>query len=343
MSRLQIDVPRDVKEAEEEKSKNNSLPIGEQIIKPYFSDSIDPKSNDGSIFCSIKKNTNNDGRNKELDLEVSTGWSNFTHKWRHAIISFFFIVLWPLGVVCFPRLLHATSSEFKPTVGTPSYEADQVYKNAYNTVGEEHLPVLVLLEHRQRFNSIGSNDTLVDGYSELYQSTRNFVLNISAHLEYLSRSYNNNLNNQSYAHITSYYAFEKAGLYTLAKHTFASQDGLMTFIRIEFATISDKTKRQFLDDIMITCTELFHPPNNVNISFTGMHFFQQDTLNEVKADMKRMDFISLPLALLVVAFVLRRGAAGTTNLPRILPIIVIPLLTIISATALAGELYIDRI
>lgn len=340
MSRL-LDVGREVEEAKEEESKINSLPEVEQIIKSHFNDRIDPKSNHGSITCSINKNDNYE-RNKELVLELSTVWSNFTNKWRRTIISCFIMVVWPLGAVCFPRLLHATSSEFKPTVGTPSYDADQVYKDAYNTVGEEHLPVVVLLEHRQRFNSISSNDTLVDGHSELYQSTRDFVLNISNHLEDLSRNYNNNWNNQSYTHITSYYTLEKAGLYTLAKHTFASKDGLMTFIRIEFATTSDTTKRQFLDDIMTTCTELFQPPKKVDISFTGMHFFQQDMLNEARADLKRMDFISLPLALLVVALVLRRGGAGTKNLPHILSIILIPLITIISATALAGALIIDE-
>jgi hypothetical protein len=284
-----------------------------------------------------KKGDTNNEADKASDLDVSVRWSEFTQRWKYTIVAFYMLVVWPLGAVYFPRFIRATSSEFKPSVGTQSYEADQVYKGAYNTV-DEHLPVVVLLEHHQPYKNY-SNDTLVDGLSDLYKSTRDFVLNISNHLEELAKSYKHDdtYNKSSYAHISSYYSLENAGLYTLARHAFASKDGHMTFIRIEFATPSEATKRLFLDEIIFTCTKTFHPPMDVNVSFTGMHYFQQDMLDEIRADLKRMDFFSLPLALLVVAFVLRGGATGTNRL-HVVSIIAIPLLTIISTTALAGAL-----
>jgi RND superfamily putative drug exporter len=66
-------------------------------------------------------------------------------------------------------------------------------------------------------------------------------------------------------------------------------------------------------------------PAGVNVSFTGIHFFQDDILAGAKSDVKHMDSIVLPLALIILALVLGN-----------LPIMIIPLFTIASATFLSA-------
>ena len=312
---------------------------------------------------------------------ISLRWSEFTDKRRWCILAFW-VIQWPLGMAYFPRFIHSTSSEFQPVPGTLSYEADRVYKEAYNIPLGDRLPVIVLLEQQKRediclgnidndTNETNSCPTLIDGVSDLYTTTRDFVLNMSKHLEqvaanfdpkdtyrepfssYFTSSLTNvsrilslplqqvdehalvppyamkmqqtNSNATSYARIGSYYAAEKAGLHTLAKRAFASKDGHMTFLRIEFATPSEGTKNEFLREI--TAYGSSNVPKGVNVSYTGLHYFQLDMLHGIRADMEVMDFFSLPLALLVVALVLGN-----------LPIMVIPLLTIISTIFFAGTL-----
>lgn len=270
--------------------------------------------------------TRNNHNNTMGDYDCTGGGvpyrrSHCMNKFQWVVLFVYIGIVWPLGVYCFPRFIRATSSDFQPFRGTPSYDADQLYKEAYHIVGEEHLPVLVVLE--QQINTTTNNNettTLVDGISSCYKETREFVLNLTAHLQDTFAPFTK---------VSNFYLAEQAGLYTFARRHFASHNGRMTFIRIEFST---SEKQRFLEELETFIN--LHPSPWFHVSLTGVHYFQQDMLHGIRSDLKTMDFISLPLSLLVVAFVLIGN--HTTSVKKLLSIVLIPLFTILSTAALAG-------
>jgi len=339
----------------------------------------------------------------DLDLnqfsKLSRQWTEFTYEYRWYIIACWIAFIWPLGAFCYPRFTKSTSSEFSPVPGSLSFQADQIFKDAFDVPLTIRLPAIMLLEQissnistsyfdNNYYDSISNrfspwpnfdfseptfenqllledrcNSTtttsLIDGHSELYNSTRYFVFSFKEHLEELIYSYGpnpkvNGMSSTIYEHestrakieqdgevdevmgyitsdvklstyikVNSFYGAEQQQLYSLARRQFASSSGNLTYVKIDYATPTVKNMREFLQEMTTYAED--HVPRGVKVSFTGIHFFQDDILAGAKADVKRMDTIVLPLALIILAIVLGN-----------LPVMAIPLFTIISATLLSS-------
>ena len=218
-------------------------------------------------------------------------------------------------------------------------------------------PALVVLDQADGYDGSAPTpdpgDVITDGRSDLYFRTRAYALGFERYLkahppfsgpdprpgapnrtlplpEGAHPSGNGTAADRPVVRVTSFYSLEDDGLgQTLARAT-ASSSGRTTVMKIAYSIPEASAsvghlKREYINsvlDLIEAYGDEFRPAG-VTVGYTGLRFFQRDLTADLKRDMRRMDVMVLPLALLILCLVLGRG----------LRMAVVPLLAIFTTVA----------
>ena len=269
-------------------------------------------------------------------------WNKFTRRHHVTLLFFCIIIIWPLGIYSLPRLMRNADSTFTALSGTPSADALLDYHNAYNPSSSNisdasnspHFKPIMVLFQLDNFNSSKKSSTsLIDGTSIYFNQTQAFVFQ---YCQYIQSQLTTSDTVESSIEIESFYHLY-AEFPILAKQAFASPNGNIVLIKINppQSLLESKTKLlNFLQKITsypdmvsggvinghvnLNKNKIHSLPPLVSISFTGIPLFQQDMIISSKNDVSRLDTISLPISLLILAWVLQSSVV----------LLILPIMTI---------------
>lgn len=285
------------------------------------------------------------------DGSIASQWTSFARRRRVPVLMVNFLILWPLGLYSLPRFIKSTDSTFRPDPGTPSGDAAIVFRKAYGSqdggldVGDPLNPgAIVILDQA---GGSGGEGTITDGRSKLHNATRDFALGFEDYLrgrileglppgpkksaaEAASPSSSAPSASSSEeipkVEVVSTYSLAKQSLTTVAK-ALTTTDGRTTILRIRYSVPADvesdsELERKYIANIDDSIRSYGDAklPEGVRIYYTGLKFFQDDVLTSTRADMHKMDWYVLPLALIILPCVLDAHFA----------VLLIPVVTIFS-------------
>lgn len=230
-------------------------------------------------------------------------------------------VIWPFGAVSLRRFTHSTDSTFHPIPCSPSERAQNAFAELYANDWQNpmHPSLLIVLEST-------TNQSLVDERSPLYNPARNFSLGLAGHLNSTCWKIegDDDCQKDSWLQVTSYYSLQQENLSWLAK-TMATTSGDTSLLSVQYLLANNfSNTRERVSQLMSVIQDYGdqHVPVNCTVSYTGLKWFQSDLMKATQTDLRRMDALVLPLALLLLGLVL----------PNARPSIVwiIPLITMIT-------------
>eukprot|EP00301_Raphidiophrys_heterophryoidea_P019419 c4358_g1_i1.p1 GENE.c4358_g1_i1~~c4358_g1_i1.p1 ORF type:complete len:847 (-),score=201.77 c4358_g1_i1:157-2418(-) len=138
-----------------------------------------------------------------------------------------------------------------------------------------------------------------DGQSVLVDETQNFVNNVEIQIKALS-----NTTKAPYRSMIHYWYATKANLTTLSE-SFVSHDNKVTIVDVNVDNSNTDKATDFLKSLLDIVHNLRGPLTNYEIQVTGNIVFFKDIREGADKDLARVDGISLPIALIVLAYVLR--------------------------------------
>lgn len=248
-------------------------------------------------------------------------WGGFTERYRVYIIVFWLAVVIPAGLICFPKFTDNTISEFVPAQGSPSKEAQDKYEDLYEIDGTDIPPsTIVLTQLKPCDGALPANETLRTTTDE---TVRNFVLAYNEYLMDSANEFNKEGEDRYFATLKSYYTFQDMGLNSLSEG-YMSEDGTVTFLNLKFSVPEGEDEDDYIDNFVNYGND-FSPGEYVTIGFTGLRHYTIDIHEGSGDDMERMDKIVVPIAMLVLAYVLGN-----------LPIMIIPIINIVAMIMTSG-------
>ena len=213
------------------------------------------------------------------------------------------LVIWPFGAISFRRFTHSTDSTFHPIPFSPSERAQNAFAELYATDWQNPMnpALLIVLEST-------TNQSLVNERSPLYNPARNFSLGLADHLNSTCWKIegDDDCQQDSWLQVTSYYSLQQANLSWLAK-TKATTSGDTSLLSVQYLIANNVTNtRERVSQLMSVIQDYGdqHVPVNCTVSYTGLKWFQHDLMRATQNDLRRMDALVLPLALLLVGLVL---------------------------------------
>lgn len=230
-------------------------------------------------------------------------------------------VIWPFGAVSLRRFTHSTDSTFHPIPFSPSERAQNAFAELYANDWQNpmHPALLTVLEST-------TNQSLVDERSPLYNPARNFSVGLADHLNSTCWKIegDDDCQKDSWIQVTSYYSLKQENLSWLAK-TMATTSGDTSLLSVQYLLANNMTNiRERVFQLMSVIQDYGdqHVPVNCTVSYTGLKWFQSDLMKATQTDLRRMDALVLPLALVLLGLVL----------PNARPTLVwiIPLITMIT-------------
>ena len=259
-------------------------------------------------------------------LSLVSWWNQSIRRTWPVLLLLAILVLWPCGVVAFHNFQQHTDSSFHhPIAGSLSEAAQVAFSRAFPRDFDDPMhPVLIVVLH----SNVDHIHLKQNDYA------RNFSLGLQ---EALSNSTNTNTTDiSSWVQATSYFSFQQANLPLLSEQMM-SPDGKTAMIQIQYllhdndhddtnqTNISTVDPLQRLLDLMEALDDYrtqHPPPEEIEVMFTGLKYFSSDLRASTHHDLKRMDILVLPVALVLVGLVL----------PHANPWVVwiVPLVTIIS-------------
>eukprot|EP00978_Attheya_sp_CCMP212_P002108 scaffold4347_cov55-Attheya_sp.AAC.1 len=248
-------------------------------------------------------------------------WNRWLHRHRLYVLGGVLGLVWPFGLYALHTFPSRTDSTFVPVPTSPSGRAVRLFRRAYSNTskgGDLSLSdplnpgLFVVLDY---FEQNGSNSTtLIDGKSSIYNATRDYCFALEHHLQQALPKLAHRLiqdahwNGTVQVEVISYYSLKEDKLPHLAK-SLAMPDGRTALVPIRYSIPSalahqSSLKRRYIDSILDLVRQ-FESPSDIQVSYTGMKYFQRDLIITMHEDLKRMDVWVLPLALILLAIVLR--------------------------------------
>ncbi len=208
-------------------------------------------------------------------------YTQFLKKYKIIVIITWVIIL-GFSIWLAPRFISETSSDFNVPEDTPSFQANTILKEEFPEVDTQTSIVLVI----QNLN--GSESVL------------------TTEIELFSIAFNSSIRNSEYgsfiADIRGYYFLINTSLSIVAMG-FVSETNTTTIVDISLNSISDSTLNDFVAFVYDTLD--FIQPEGYIMLLTGSHILFEDMKNASERDILTMDSIVLPLALLILALVLK--------------------------------------
>ena len=213
-------------------------------------------------------------------------YHKFLEKYKIAVLVFWVIIL-GLAVWLGPKFLGETSSNFDAPEDSPSVIADKIFAEDFPGY-ENETSMIIVIRMVNESESVINMDTVVF-CSQFISSIQNSTFN------------------QSVSSLLSYYILFDAG-FSDAAESFVSDDERSMLIAIDFEYGHgegdvDEFIRFLREEIQETLTaEDFE---DFNVYLTGFLVMYLDMQEVTEEDLLKMDMIVIPIALLVLGFVLR--------------------------------------
>lgn len=234
---------------------------------------------------------------------LPTAWNKAISIVNIPLIVIVLALVWPFGSISFRRFQNSTDSTFHPIPGSPSQEAQNAFAESYQEdwLNPMHPSLLVVLE-------TSTNYSLTNEESPLYQPARNFSLGLAKHLNETCWKIEGDADclTDPWLRVTSYYSLQDEKLGWLSK-TLTTRTGDTVLLSVQYLLSANATNtRERVYSLMDVVQDYgdSHVPTNCTVSYTGIKWFQSDLMKETKTDLRRMDAIVLPLALLLLGIVL---------------------------------------
>lgn len=258
------------------------------------------------------------------DHGLPNAWNKAIGLLKIPLLLLVFVGIWPFGMISFRRFQDSTDSTFHPIPGYPSAQAQNAFAENYaqnDWMNPMRPSLLVILEARN------TNYSLIHKESPLYHSAKDFSLGLAQHLNETcwKISPEKECKKESWIKVTSYFSLQEEKLHWLSK-TLATRNGDTVLLNIQYLLPNNATNTRErvyqLMDVVQDYGDSSHIPTNCTIHYTGIKWFQSDLMRETKTDLRRMDAIVLPLALLLLGLVLPNARFGV--------VWIIPLVTMIT-------------
>ena len=212
-------------------------------------------------------------------MKFTEKYSRFLNKYKIIVIIIWVIIL-GFSVWLAPRFIAETSSDFNVPKDTPSYIA--------NTILEEEFP------------GINTQTSIV----LVIQNNNSSVLTLD--IKTFSLAFNISLRNSIYtpfiSDIRGYYYLINSSL-SIAALGYVSETNKTTIVEVSLKSMSDSEFNNFISFVYDTI-DLIKPTGYI-ILLTGSHILFEDMRTASEKDIIIMDSIVLPLALIVLALVLK--------------------------------------
>ena len=206
-------------------------------------------------------------------------YSNFLKKYKLIVIIAWAIII-GFSVWLAPKFISETSGDFNVPEDTPSFIANTILKEEFPDIDTATTIVLVI------------------------QNPNGSVLNID--IETFSNSFNSTVMLSSFADIVidinGYYSLIAGGLSDAAMGYVSDSNNTM-IVHINVNSVSDDQLNSFVEFLGLTIDNI--EPEGYSILLTGSHILFEDMKRASEKDIIVMDSIVLPLALIVLAFVLK--------------------------------------
>ena len=287
--------------------------------------SIHVNQDETSAISSLREDHERDDAEK---VWLIHHWNQMIRNFWFAILCVMMMVLWPSGVIAFSSFQQHTDSTFhRPLPNSLSAIAQQAFAHAYPR-GDYHDPMhpgLLVVLHGEEDTNNRSIPLQNDTYA------RTFALGLERFLmDYVANQTNLTWNNTRWVQATSYYSYQQQNLSLLARE-FISPNGNTALIQIQYLLPNDDDKsndnrNQNRSDaaatnhttptlqpkyVLSTLTHgleryraMYPPPPHLRVECTGLKYFAIDLTNATKQDLRHMDTLVLPVALILVGLVL---------------------------------------
>jgi uncharacterized membrane protein YdfJ with MMPL/SSD domain len=260
---------------------------------------------------------------------VASKWNNGIASLKLVLLGLTVVLLWPYGAFSFVDFTHATDSTFHTIPNTLSASAQEAFQRSYlHDWNDPMHPIMVVV-----LESTGEL-SLTNKTSTAYHAAKVFATELTNTLNHTCWKILKEQECQDTAvevRVQSHYSFIDEGLAWLASGL-ATPDGKTVLIAVEYQLASETHTRERTTQLQQTIVEVGTAHNNANqnstsdlffaVSYTGIKFFASDLAEATQADLKRMDALVLPLALVLLGIVLPRAHPGF--------VWIIPLFTMIS-------------
>eukprot|EP00298_Acanthocystis_sp_HF-20_P015375 c21121_g1_i1.p1 GENE.c21121_g1_i1~~c21121_g1_i1.p1 ORF type:complete len:819 (+),score=310.55 c21121_g1_i1:31-2487(+) len=210
------------------------------------------------------------------------GYLAFLKKRKYFILAFWVIVV---GAGSFFALafMANTTSVFDAPKDSPSGKASSAIDAAFPASSQQS-PVIVLVD-----DSNGHVDS---------PETVTFAVNLQKRIKQCS-SYGALIGGT----IVNYYFLNEAQLYTIAKSFISRNDSMIFVCNLNLTSGQDEKLRDCIIDIASDLSRDL--PSSFRTRVTGELVFYKDIQDGAQKDLEKVDGIALPLALIVLAYVLR--------------------------------------
>jgi uncharacterized membrane protein YdfJ with MMPL/SSD domain len=292
---------------ENDEETNNNEPL--RVVDAPSLDSTTPLEDEAPSSSSSPVDSS-------FSLYLVYWWNQAIRQTWPVLLPLAILVLWPCGVVAFHNFQQHTDSTFHhPIPGSLSEIAQQAFSRAFPSDFNDPMnPVLLVVLHSNNNNiNLKKNDYARNFSLDLQEALSNNSTNTTATTE-SSRN--------SWVQATSYFSFQQANL-TMLGDQMMSPDGNTGLIQIQYLLPDDNNNKdddtknqtsnsnvdpsQRLVDLMeaLENYRIQHPPpEDIEVMFTGLKYFSSDLRASTQHDLKRMDVMVLPVALILVGLVL---------------------------------------
>jgi len=193
------------------------------------------------------------------------------------------VVIFGFGIWLGPRFLDETSSNFEAPEDSPSVIADRILAEEFPERINQTSAVIVLRMREE-------NASIINLQTEVFCSSLQNDINTSLYRQFVV-SYQN------------YYTFLDANLSEFAE-ALVSPSLRSMIVNIEFEYDKDEMLGNFIQFLRDEI-DLLHTSDEYDPYLTGFYIMYVDMKAAAEEDLTRMDVIVLPIALLVLALVLR--------------------------------------
>ena len=219
-------------------------------------------------------------------------------QWRYYIIVLWICFLFPIGLFSQPKIMKITDSSYNVIKHTPSNAANDVYSKYYLPNDYEssvNPPILILLEQEDKIGV----ESMIDGTSDLYESTRQFMNNYARYM----RDYSNDGSDETtWITVENYYDYEVLDLHSLGLESYVRNNGTYMLMVVNSVLKTGKDTYHFINDMKDYGTTFV--PNELDLHFTGLTIFQQEMISSSIHDNLHIIAVVLPILLLITCTML---------------------------------------
>jgi uncharacterized membrane protein YdfJ with MMPL/SSD domain len=257
-------------------------------------------------------------------------FNGFVQRYHWFILLCIVTVVWPLGFRSFVKFQSETDSTFRPIPNSLSERAQDAFRRVYadlDFMDPMHPPLFVVLEatsegncsETNSNNTLASNALIVEGTLP-YEQGRLFSQSLLPYLEQQCWTWPHQKHacetDNDWLRVTSFYSLMDRNLSWIAHASATARDGSFALIQVEYMLPEIQSKyhkwrvlrlMEAIDEFQQAFWNNATDPPYFTVRYTGIKYFSSDLALSTRRDLKRMDVLVLPLALILLGIVLPSG------------------------------------